>query len=61
MSKKFLYDITLVFAFEKWNLNTDKTNLWKFDSPVKTVSFLKKLIGLLDKIWSMQLGLFRFL
>ena len=35
---KFLYDISLAFAFEKCNLNTDKTNSWKSDSPVKTVS-----------------------
>ena len=43
---QFLYDIYLAFAFEKCNLNTDKTNLWKSDSPVKTFSVLKKLFGL---------------
>ena len=60
-SLKFLYDISLALSFEKCNLNTDKTNLWKAGSPVKTVSVLKKLIGLFVKIWSMQLGLFGFL
>ena len=48
----------LVFALEKCNLPTDKTNLWKSDSPVKIVFVCKKLIGLFVKIWSMQLGLF---
>ena len=42
----FLYDIYLAFAFEKCNFNTDKTNLWKSDSSVKTVSVLKKLFEL---------------
>ena len=58
---KFLYDISLAFSFEKCNLNTDKTNVWKSDSPVKTVSALKKPAGLFIKIWSMQLGLFGLL
>ena len=60
-SLKLLYDISLAVAYEKCNLNADKTNLWKSDSPVKTVSVLKKLFGLFVKIRSMPLGLFGFL
>ena len=60
-SLKLLYNISLAFAFEKCNLNTDKTNLWKSESPLETVSILKKLFGLFAKKWSMQLGLFGFL
>ena len=45
-SLKFLYDISLAFAFEKCNLNTRKTGSRKGKKPVKTVSVLKKLFGL---------------
>ena len=48
-SLKLLYDISLAFAFEKCNLNVDKTNLWRSDGPVKTVSVLKNSLDYLLK------------
>ena len=58
---QFLCDISLTFAFEKCNLVTDKTSFWKSESPVKTVSILKKLFRLFVKILFIQQKLFGFL
>ena len=37
---KILCDICLALAFEKCNLNTDQTSLWKSESLFKTLSVL---------------------
>ena len=42
-------------------LETDRTNFWRSDIPVKTVFGLKKLFALLCKTWPMQLGSSKFL
>ena len=41
-SLRFLYAISLGWDLKKVVLNTDKTNLWKSDNPVKNVFVLKE-------------------